>query len=464
MKKHYFYTLIALLFTLTNLYYLSDDSINDYVIAFCLLIFYLIFFDSFNTKIKVYGIASFIKVDTFFLIFFYILYYLPYQLYLVGLADLNYNKYLPYLFLEYVNKSMVLSTIGLVSFYFGYKIRFNAKRNNNIHYDTNFYRLFPGFVVLLFYLVFIVFMLTGLQQLLFGRYLGIKVLDTTDGGIYVLTNFLSLLTLAASIYHYEQNRNISFLLLLGITLSALWMLLVLVIGDRNTFFLNAVMIIVGYSTVIRRIRLYQLVSLFLVALILYQAVEISRTSDNRSIGQIVGSIGDSESKFDYSDNSFSITTVGSRAAIDIVENHTGYHFGKFKLVGVMAIVPFSRGIFLDESDVLTSSQLLKKYMLSDNASWGVGSNLISDLFVDFGLVGVILGMLVLGGWASYVQCNTENQPDNIKWVLLYFMTAALFSEIARYTFDFPIRNIIWTLIIIYLYRVIISIKIKMFRR
>ena len=55
------------------------------------------------------------------MLFFYIIYYYPYQLYVLGLKNLNQTKFLDATYPEYTNKAIIMSTVGLLAFQLGYQ-------------------------------------------------------------------------------------------------------------------------------------------------------------------------------------------------------------------------------------------------------------------------------------------------------------------------------------------------------
>ena len=81
---------IFLLIILSFLFIFISPGANETLIWLCLLIFYVQFFISIRKPISIVtGIKTFIKIDTFFLLFFYLIYYFPYQLYVLGLKSLD---------------------------------------------------------------------------------------------------------------------------------------------------------------------------------------------------------------------------------------------------------------------------------------------------------------------------------------------------------------------------------------
>jgi hypothetical protein len=86
-------------------------------------------------------------------------------------------------------------------------------------------------------------------------------------------------------------------------------------------------------------------------------------------------------------------------------------------------------------------------MIGLGKSWGTGTNIISDAFMDFGLFGVVIIMYLFGRFGGYAQIKAQTQITSVKWMFIYIITLAHFSELVRYGFDFPLRAIVWTFLL-----------------
>ena len=90
----------------------------DYaIIWFCLLIFYYYFFNIIRKPIVLFsGIKTYFKIELFFLLFYYLLFFKPYQLYVLGLNDIKQNFFIDNTYWEFTNVSIIACTIGFLSF------------------------------------------------------------------------------------------------------------------------------------------------------------------------------------------------------------------------------------------------------------------------------------------------------------------------------------------------------------
>jgi hypothetical protein len=250
-------------------------------------------------------------------------------------------------------------------------------------------------------------------------------------------------------------------LLVCLALSAYWALRVLLLGDRNSFLLIAVIATAGIFTF--RVRAGRLLLLLLVvaSLFLYNAVEVARDNRGTTISTLFSSLttgsgqGASLTK-DKGDSSFNITTVGLRASIFAVPDPYPYGNGKYKLIGVAGVLPFVRGLTLGSGIGFTdTSEVLTAVMLPPKPGWNVGSNMISDSYIDFGVPGVIALPFLVGSFAAFTRRRLRSgEGDYTPSVVFYLLTLALLTELPRYSIDFPVRILAWTALMFGAYRLL----------
>jgi oligosaccharide repeat unit polymerase len=188
------------------------------------------------------------------------------------------------------------------------------------------------------------------------------------------------------------------------------------------------------------------------AFFVYNIVEVSRSNEDKSFDAIAESYFEVEEKRNeiIGIDTFNTTTIGLRATFNVVPLQNDFFYGKFKLIGLASIIPYSSRLFVNEDDpFLSSADVIKDEMITANAGWGTGTNLISDCYMDFGILGVIFFMFVLGYYGGKIRNSSIRNPDSAKFFFLYIIVLAYYSEIVRYGFDFPLRALIWTPVIFY---------------
>jgi hypothetical protein len=202
--------------------------------------------------------------------------------------------------------------------------------------------------------------------------------------------------------------------------------------------------------------------LIVASLFLYNAVEAARDNRGATISTLFSSLtagsgqGSSLAK-NKGDSSFNISTIGLRASIFAVPDTYPYGNGKYKLIGFAGVLPLVRGLTLGSGTGFTdTSELLTAVMLPPNAGWNVGTDMISDSYVDFGIPGVIVLPFLVGRFAAFTRRRLRSgKGDYTPSVVFYLLTLALLTEMPRYSIDFPVRILTWTALLFGVYRLLL---------
>lgn len=442
---------ILLLGLLVIFFLVFFTGINDAIIWFCLLVFYAFFIGSISKPIVVFkGIKTNIKIDTFFMLFYYLIYYYPYQRYLFGLDDLSQNVFLSKTYSEYSNPAIIMATIGLVAFHMGFNKVFKKKSEKVFRtYGKQYFKKLLVIVTFLTVLILFLYAKTGMRAMFLGVYVGSKTGDITYDAIFSLVTYFIILSAISVVYYYINFKKLNMLTVFLSSIVLIWSLALLVLGDRNTFFIIGIVVVAGYYTFIKSISRKKIILMFFAALFLYQVVEVSRRSEERSLTAIWEAMTESNVVKEGIDiGSFGITTITARATFKIMEFNHDFFLGKFKIVSLASIVPYSSRLFIDKNELYTgSSNVLKEDMIGSYTSWGTGTNIITDCYMDFGLLGVVVLMYFIGWFGSYVIHKVSECPNTPKWIFIYLITLGYYAELARYGFDFPLRSIVWTIVL-----------------
>lgn len=440
------------------LFWVVPNGADEWVIWPCLMIFYVYFITSIRKPIVIIpGIPTFFKIEVFFLLFYFILFYFPYQKYVLGIDNLKENFFLQNTYLEYTNVSILACTIGLISFMLGIqrKISFSKSFKENKYSKEQYNKLFSTVFIVLIFLI-VIFCFTGLQAYIINSYKGSDTGDTTTNGIYFIISFFMLFLSGFSILFYKKFKKVKYLFFI---LCGTYSILLLISGDRNTFFIIVVSLLAGFYTYVKSIRRLKIIMYVFLALYLYQIVEISRNSEERGLNSFVSAMevwSETEKDTEIDKSSFSITTTATRVAFAMVPDRFDYFYGKFKMIGIAGIIPYSRSILVDPKDkFITSTDVL---ILGVGTDWSVGSSIIADIYVDFGIIGVVILMYILGYFANFIQTKVQDNRKSIKWGVLYLITFSLYSQISRYSFDFIVRDIAWAFFIFWIFEKIVKEK------
>jgi oligosaccharide repeat unit polymerase len=180
------------------------------------------------------------------------------------------------------------------------------------------------------------------------------------------------------------------------------------------------------------------------ALAVYSAVEVLRRGQ---VSSLRGAVLEAPARFSFADydTSFNITTVGVRAALAGVPENIDFGYGVFKLIGFAGVLPFIRGLVIPADATYTSSSDVLNAIIHPTASWSVGSNVIADAYIDFGVLGVPVLLFALGLFVAWMQNAVVKLPNSTWRGVMYLMTLALVAEAPRYALTFAVRPLAWVL-------------------
>lgn len=136
-------------------------------------------------------------------------------------------------------------------------------------------------------------------------------------------------------------------------------------------------------------------------------------------------------------------------AMDYVDQH-GLSYGLTMLSPILSIIPLGQSIFLPIfglSPVETSSSMLisKISLGTDDIYLGFGTNIIADIYMSFGVVGVIVIMLLMGYLVRKSFCMVKN---NIYYGAFYAILCSYSVYIVRSELLGFVGPLLWTLIFV----------------
>lgn len=449
---------ILLVLVLFVMFFGAPQGANSAIIWICLALQYGLIVAAVWRPIHIYrGLPTFISAEFFFLFFSYLIFYYPYQLHVLGIYDVSQSHYFPgRTFADESNQAILLCSIAMVSFRAGVRTLRPAVHTAD-ESDRRIGRLdrvtcedlaFPVFALQVALLG--IYLASGWRAAGEGRYT-----DTTEGGsladnVYLGITVLSMVAIALSVFPATKDApSRSIVLRLSLVLACLWAVRILIAGDRNSFALLAIVGVGGLLTFRIRAGRWTLVFLCALALVLYLAIEqFRRTGDVAAIMSYFSGETVRGSAAADGDSSFNISTVSVRAALGSVPEQYDFGYGLYKLIGFAGIIPFVRGMVIGpDLAYKSSSDVLNSILLGPAASWGVGTNVIVDIFIDFGLLSVPIVLFMLGVAVAYVQNTVTRNPDSLWRATFYLMTLAFVAQLPRYALSFPARPLVWVVLL-----------------
>lgn len=405
---------------------------------FCFVVFLLSSYTLLKNNCK----QTFVKFEFFFLVayFFanisYAVFTYPIRPYF-GLFYLEFNE-------NYICKGLALSLVGICAFNIGIFEKIPQYINKE---------KFPSLQLkspqLLFYLLFAGFLPMLLSIFLSGEY------STSFEGSYYNTILMYVIYCILVVFFY-QNRNAStikqlvpkYISIIPILIS-LYVLLFLLIGSRtipmriilSCLFLFAVFIKIPSKIII--------LSSLVVGAVCFTILGAVRGGGDFYLDSILNilSFGDE----------LTMTNRSVYVLMEYADIH-GFNWGKTMLFPVICIIPFAMSFILyitgmHDYDFNTASMITNLYYSNTpntEGHIGLGTNIIGDIYVSFGLVGVILLMYYMGRVIRYFYSNICQKGDIVS-VLLYATIIMDAIYWPRSVYLTPVRTMAWTYLFFWLY-------------
>lgn len=451
---------VSIIFLLCIVFYMAPVGFDELIACFCFFIFFL-FAVVFCSKNQVIfnRIKILFSIEVGFTVFYYILFYHPYVVHLFGLGDYRINRFLSNTFEAGANKGLVCATIAYVALHLGTILHspFAPSRARSVLVGNVSYFAFDIILLFVLFIFIVYFQLLGIQSSDIGRYSNPQAGGVVADGIYIVIITLCLVAIGRVVEAFIFGGGGKAIHTAMAMLVVYWGVNILIAGDRNNFLLLALAAFGGVAAFHIRIRLPFIIFGLAAALLLYKTVEVVRTMPEPTLAALVQSISDSGSEGGL--DSFGNTTATLRATFEITPLHVPYALGLYKLVGAMGVVPLVRGVLFDGyQGFLSSADALTYYMIGPYAGWGLGTNIVSDLYMEFGLYGVCIGMIFIGVMISYTKWTVQARRADPIAVFLYCSVFGTVAELPRYSFDFPVRPLFWGLSLFVFYNLIMRLR------
>lgn len=139
-------------------------------------------------------------------------------------------------------------------------------------------------------------------------------------------------------------------------------------------------------------------------------------------------------------------------SVEDIKKNGNYGYGKYQMGYLLSFIPFATSVFgLSDPTSTYISHLIQGNFLT----YGNGSSIIADFYLDGGILGVLLGMYLFGFFVRRFEISLFVDK---KISLLLFCIAFYFSihfvEIARQSSLLYFKYSIWLAFILYLYQTI----------
>lgn len=330
------------------------------------------------------------------------------------------------------------------------------KSNNLFSWSFNLKKL--DLLILVSFSVFVTFVGKGFIQ---GNYSGAQDWGGIAIYIYLILRAALLLRLIYFIYSLSLNQfslnsliSESFKSLIFIIPLSIYVFLFFIGGDRGIILDVSIIVLASIGIFIRSIRFIEFLGLFLIGAFIMTLLGLGRTSNVEKRDGGILEVGYSEFQ---SRDEFVLPTdelAGSNRilfrAIDVVPDPYPYLNGFTMGLQVIGIFPFAGSFIittLDIPEIFTSSSLFFTIVGQGvHRTWGEGSELLGDIYINFGEIGILFIMPIFGLFISYVT-NKATYKSSIVIIILFLILTSNAIYINRDTILSPLKLLVYIFVI-----------------
>ena len=396
--------------------------------------------------------GNWLRIDLFFILGFSIVHFQWPFMY--SFSDIVPENYWDIFVDDYlINYTTWLSAIGGVCFLIGYGLyspnRKKVPKILDANYNYKKLLLFTASVFVLFLLF------AGRNFLTGGVYKG-EGGSAAGGGIskYFALLFQVGLILSTGLIIYKNKKNYKGNLIkwflgldkLYLVIVVVYIVLFLLIGDRGGPLTLILTILLLVGSFVRKFKFYEVVLLTILGGFIMTLIGLGRSEASGFEIFTAGS-----EKFENSTGYDTTVELANsvrtlNASVAEVPNNHNYFYGSLWITQLLSPIPFAQSAYMDLMDLewfeIDSSGYITYLVLGKYPTWGLGTSLIADIYLNFGLIGVLFFMLVLGILIKKLSLEL-NQPSNYKWFIMAITIGGISFYYGRSNYLMSFRDIIW---------------------
>lgn len=234
-------------------------------------------------------------------------------------------------------------------------------------------------------------------------------------------------------------------------------------GSRNMPLGLMIILLVAFNEIERKIpSLFFLVMIFTGVVVLYfiSTVRTDSVSEGLSISDFINNSANN-SVFDFATDLI-VNNRNLYVLVDFADTN-GVTYGMTMLSSLLMLVPYA-GTFVSDSlgipmDFLYVAGFNTYLEFGFGATFGLGGNIVADIYLSFGFVGVLIAFTLLGIFMSKV---IKEYHGNIQYYIIYCIMAGNSVFMNRESFLLPLRPIIYSIIMfVILNNLFKNVKLKL---
>ncbi|MEZ7514293.1 O-antigen polysaccharide polymerase Wzy [Flavobacterium frigidarium] len=351
-----------------------------------------------------------------------------------------------------ITVSTALALLGYNSYSLGSNLvpfnRNNVSNSFNFRKPTvNYLKLYEKFIFILGLLFLLILIMSVWKDLILRK---ADAFFSVHPAILVMNQIFINLVILINFYTIKFEKWSKPLMLIKKSPQIIYVLIYLSIfvitGDRGSAIQTVLVILFAYSLNIKVIKPLAMASIIAVGMVSLTFMSYFRSKDGGSLENVDNL--EVRSSFDFAMDLI-VTNRNLYAGYEYVAEN-GVNYGQGTIYYLFSPIPFLPTYISNLIFDAPPAQLTSAFILSDDAdaSYGLGTNLVIDLYMQFGTFGVVFFLFACGFLVSYFDFKSRNNFN------LYMVSAFLFSfsiYMPRSTLFDVFRYLSWAFLMYYLF-------------
>ena len=355
-----------------------------------------------------------------------------------------------------VCKGMVLSNMSFTGLIAGYRLAtlkdystISKKTIDNVSYSFQNKKILCHFALFLI-ILYVLFMPKEYFNSGYGS-------DIVTSNIAMITGYLVAVLIAIFVVYSIDFKNTNLkswvrYMKYPLVIIVIYSFLILISGRRTEALRVCFIVLSSYLYCYKEKVNYKLLVIFgIVSMLAFAFVGVYRSLQGGSVNEGLALLDAKSSIIPFTHElSTSVNTL--HIALSHYPEQYDFNYGSSFFPGFMKIIPGFYGMYqtvtgieLEGSDLI----LTKLYFGNGDLLWGVGSSLIADLYISFGVVGCILIFMIFGYFLRRLEIKTFFIKSSPYFLALSFSCYSQFMFACRSTF--AIMFLCWTYSCILIY-------------
>jgi oligosaccharide repeat unit polymerase len=296
--------------------------------------------------------------------------------------------------------------------------------------------------------LFVIFLLVVGPAFLRGNFTG-----ASTASAYVLMLLKCVMLLASILFFKQWKHNSGLTQVIFWVTNLLYIFIFLRTGDRGPALFQIILLFALYAVYVKPIPKRYLAIIGIAGILLMEIIGFGRVSNteaegtilSRGVERVVGS------DLLVLTTSFIVNSRNLYVGVEYAETE-GFNYGETFLPYLLSPIPFAQSAFIHITgyNIVTSARFFTVLGFGNDPPYGLGTNLVGDVYIAFGLIGVITMFFLLG----VVVENYRNRlgRGGLHVDIIYFgllITAIVYPRDAILA---PLNIIIWTIVLSYFFR------------